>query len=176
MTGAEETAISWHDRIAPAFREGYRRSRGFRDRLDAWNDLIRRYAKPSDKTIDAGCGAGTLSLEAAGIVAHIDGIDGSERMIELARAEATERGIRNASFEVALFETLSARAGQYDLVFCSSVLEYLPNLAAEIARLTALLRPDGRLILSLPNGLSHYRRVEALGDAIVPGWLAGAIS
>jgi len=162
VADGSETAISWHDSIAPAFRDGYIRSRGFRDRLRAWGTLIERYARPDDQVIDAGCGAGTLSFEAARIAAQVDGIDGAERMIDLARAEAVERGVANVSFEVALFETLSDRAGRYDLALCSSVLEYLPDLATEIARLAALLRPGGRLILSLPNGRSHYRRFEAL--------------
>lgn len=162
MAEGTETAISWHDSIAPAFRDGYVRSRGFRDRLRSWTILIERYAAPGDSVIDAGCGAGTLSFEAAKIAAHVDGIDGSERMIELARAGAKERGLANVSFDVALFETLSERAGRYDLALCSSVLEYLPDLDAEIARLAALLRPGGRLILSLPNGRSLYRRFEAL--------------
>ena len=162
MADGSETAISWHDSIAPAFRDGYVRSRGFRDRLRAWGTLIERYARPGDQVVDAGCGAGTLSFEAARIAAYVDGIDGAERMIDLARAGADERGITNVSFQVALFETLSDRAGRYDLALCSSVLEYLPDLAIEIARLAALLRPGGRLILSLPNGRSHYRRFEAL--------------
>lgn len=162
MADGSETAISWHDSIAPAFRDGYVRSRGFRDRLRAWGTLIERYARPGDQVVDAGCGAGTLSFEAARIAAYVDGIDGAERMIDLARAGADERGITNVSFQVALFETLSDRAGRYDLALCSSVLEYLPDLATEIARLAALLRPGGRLILSLPNGRSHYRRFEAL--------------
>lgn len=162
MVDGSETAISWHDSIAPAFRDGYVRSSGFRDRLRSWGMLIERYARPGDRVIDAGCGAGTLSFEAARVAAHVDGIDGSARMIELARGGAAEHGIANVSFDVALFETLSDRAGQYDLALCSSVLEYLPDLAVEIARLAALLRPGGRLILSLPNGRSHYRRFEAL--------------
>lgn len=162
MTDGADTAISWHDSIAPAFRDGYARSPRFRDRLRAWVTLIERYARPDDRVIDAGCGAGTLSFEAARVTAHVDGIDGAERMIELARASAAEHGVANVSFEVALFETLSDRAGEYDLVLCSSVLEYLPDLRTEIERLTRLLRPGGRLILSLPNGRSHYRRLEAL--------------
>jgi len=162
VADASETAISWHDSIAPAFRDGYVRSPGFRDRLRVWGTLIQRYVQPGDQVIDAGCGAGTLSFEAARIAAHVDGIDGAERMIDLARAGADDRGVANVSFEVALFETLADRAGQYDLALCSSVLEYLPDLATEIARLTALLRPGGRLILSLPNGRSRYRRFEAL--------------
>ena len=162
MADGSETAINWHDSIAPAFCEGYVRSRGFRDRLRVWGTLIERHARPADRVIDAGCGAGTMSFEAARIAAHVDGIDGAERMIDLARAGADERGVANVSFEVALFETLSDRAGRYDLALCSSVLEYLPDLTTEIARLAALLRPGGRLILSLPNGRSHYRRFEAL--------------
>lgn len=162
MTNSEETAISWHDSIAPSFRDGYERSPGFRERLRTWSGLIARYARPGDRVMDAGCGAGTLSFEAARIAAHVDGIDGSERMIQLARETAAARGVANVSFEVALFETLSDRAGRYDLVLCSSVLEYLPDLAAELARLAAVLRSDGRMIVSLPNARSRYRRIERL--------------
>ncbi|HEX4695923.1 class I SAM-dependent methyltransferase [Sphingomonas sp.] len=162
MSDTEETAISWHDSIAPSFRDGYERSAGFRDRLRTWGGLIARYARPGDRAIDAGCGAGTLSFEAAKIVASVEGIDGSPRMIELARETAAARGVKNVSFDVVLFESLSDRAGGYDLVLCSSVLEYLPDLAVELARLAALLRHDGRIIVSLPNGRSRYRRLERL--------------
>lgn len=157
-----DSAISWHDSIASAFRDGYVRSRAFRDRLRVWRDLIDRYSRLGDRVIDAGCGAGTLSFEAARTASHVDGIDGAKRMIELARAGAADRGVANVSFDVALFETLSERAGQYDLALCSSVLEYMPDLQTEIARLAAALRSGGRLILSLPNGMSGYRRLEAL--------------
>lgn len=143
MADGSETAISWHDSIAPAFRDGYVRSAGFRDRLRAWGRLIERHARPGDQVIDAGCGAGTLSFEAAKIAAHVHGIDGAERMIDLARASADDHGIANVSFELALFETLSDRAGQYDLALSSSVLEYLPDLTTEIAR-TRRLAPPGR--------------------------------
>ncbi|WP_066584603.1 class I SAM-dependent methyltransferase [Sphingomonas pruni] len=162
MRDTAETAISWHDSIAPAFRDGYIRSRRFRDRLCTWRRLIDSYARPGDRVIDAGCGAGTLSFEIARIAAHVDGIDGSERMIKLARADAAEHGIANVSFSVALLTALSSRAEQYDLALCSSVLEYLPDLRTEVARLVRTLRPGGRLILSLPNGSSGYRRFEAL--------------
>jgi 2-polyprenyl-6-hydroxyphenyl methylase/3-demethylubiquinone-9 3-methyltransferase len=162
MTHTADDAISWHDSIAPAFRDGYERSPRFRERLRVWSGLILRYAQESDRAIDAGCGAGTLSFEAARIVAHVDGIDGSPRMIDLAREKSAELGLANTSFEVALFDSLSEQAGQYDLVLCSSVLEYLDDLPTEIARLVALLRPEGRLIVSLPNGRSRYRRFEAL--------------
>lgn len=162
MGDTEETAISWHDSIAPSFRDGYERSAGFRDRLRTWGGLIARYAQPSDRAIDAGCGAGTLSFEAAKIVASVEGIDGSPRMIELARETAAARGVTNVSFDVALFESLSGRAGGYDLVLCSSVLEYLPDLALELTRLAELLRDEGRIIVSLPNGRSRYRQFERL--------------
>ena len=162
MADTNDTAISWHDSIAPSFRDGYQRSAGFRDRLRTWSVLIARYARPGDRAIDAGCGAGTLSFEAAKIVASVEGIDGSPRMIELARETAAASDINNVSFDVALFESLSNRADRYDLVLCSSVLEYLPNLETELARLAALLRKDGRMIVSLPNGRSRYRRFERL--------------
>lgn len=38
----------------------------------------------------------------------------------------------------------------YDLVWCSHVLEHLPNVGFALARMRGLLRPDGRLCVTVP--------------------------
>lgn len=54
--------------------------------------------------------------------------------------------------EEPLPETISEH--RYDFVVCADVLEHLKNAQAILARLMALLKPGGRLILSVPN-VSH---------------------
>jgi SAM-dependent methyltransferase len=41
--------------------------------------------------------------------------------------------------------------GRFDCIICADVLEHLADPAAALRGLTALLEPDGRVIVSLPN-------------------------
>ncbi len=55
---------------------------------------------PSDLTgrriLDAGCGTGTLAIEAARRGAHVTGIEISARLLEIARARAQSAGVADA--------------------------------------------------------------------------------
>ena len=47
-------------------------------------------------------------------------------------------------------------------MLCSSVLEYVDEYQEVLRQFRALLRDSGRLIVSVPNGHSWYRRAERL--------------
>ena len=155
-------AVDWHDQIADDFSQGYDRSPRFQERFLIWQALIVAHVHQGDRELDAGCGAGTFSFEAARYAGQIDAIDGSPRMIALCRARQAASGTDNIAFETGLLESISSRPhGAYDVVLCSSVLEYLPDLRAELTRLIDALKPGGRLIFSLPNAQARYRKLEA---------------
>jgi 2-polyprenyl-6-hydroxyphenyl methylase/3-demethylubiquinone-9 3-methyltransferase len=175
MTAKTADAVDWHESIAESFQAGYDHSPRFRERLTLWRDLIARHVAPGDHVLDAGCGAGTFSFEAARVGALVTAIDGSAAMVTLARKRQQELGLANIAFDVALLDSLSARpAGAFDVVLSSSVLEYLPDLAGEVARLVRLLKPGGRLILSMPNSESLYRKAERVAFGLTgrPGYFA----
>lgn len=163
MTAKTADAVDWHESIAESFQAGYDHSPRFRERLALWRDLIGRHVGAGDRVLDAGCGAGTFSFEAARVGASVTAIDGSAAMVQLARTRQQELGLTDIGFEVALLDSLSARPeGEFDVVLSSSVLEYLPDLKGEVARLVRLLKPGGRLILSMPNSESLYRKAERI--------------
>lgn len=163
MTAKTADAVDWHESIAESFQAGYDHSPRFRERLALWRGLIAHHVSAGDRVLDAGCGAGTFSFEAVRVGASVTAIDGSAAMIALARTRQQELGLTDIRFDVALLDSLSAwPAGAFDVVLSSSVLEYLPDLAGEVARLVRLLKPGGRLILSMPNSESLYRKVERI--------------
>lgn len=156
-------AVDWHESIADSFARGYDRSPRFRERLAVWRDLIARHIVPGSHVLDAGCGAGTFSFELARHGARVTAFDGSPAMIELCERRSAAEGQPDIAFSVALLESVSAHPAQsYDAVISSSVLEYLPDLDAEIARLARVLKPGGHLIVSMPNRQSLYRRIERI--------------
>lgn len=154
-------AVGWHDQIASDFDAGYARSPAFRERFDLWSDLIVRHARPDDAVLDAGCGSGVFSRVAARQAASVVALDGSEAMIALAEKKARAEGLGNITLRVGLLDELAGwNAGQFDLILSSSVLEYVDNYQVAVSGLVRLLRPGGRLIISMPNADSLYRRCE----------------
>lgn len=163
MSNMSDGAIAWHDDIAERFAGAYKRSSAFQDRLRIWSDLIETHVQPGDAVLDMGCGPGLFSLLAARRGAQVLGIDGSERMIALCRESAAESGMGNLAFDVADIAALDDRAARsLDVILCSSVLEYIPDLDQQLARFARLVRPGGTLIVSMPNAQSFYRQLERL--------------
>lgn len=109
--------------------------------------------------LEIGCGAGaTLAhIRERGLATWTGGIEFSP---EAAR-RAEEKG-----FDLLLqgdVETLALplEPGSLDVILCLDVLEHLRDPWAMVARLTALLKPGGALVVSLPN-IRHYKIVLAL--------------
>jgi ubiquinone/menaquinone biosynthesis C-methylase UbiE len=103
------------------------------------------------RVLDAGCGSGPLSAALRAKGAIVTGFDGSPAMVKLARQKLGE----NVELRVAdLSERLPFDDGAFDDVVVSLVLHYLRDWTAPLAELRRVLRPGGRLILSVyhPTG------------------------
>lgn len=98
------------------------------------------------RVLDAGCGSGPTmaALQEAG--ATVTGFDGSAAMVDLAR----ERLGDDAELHVAdLAKPLPFDDAQFDDVVASLVLHYLEDWSGPLAELRRVLRPGGRLLVSV---------------------------
>ena len=115
----------------------------------------------------AGCGSGEEAIVLAQYspAAKILGVDFSPRSIELARASSKE--FPNVKFEVGDLTSLSWNKEKktFDFILCHAVADYVTNTAALVTNLSACLKPQGIIYLSVntPNHPAHRIR-EALGD------------
>ena len=98
----------------------------------------------SGLVLEVGCGSGFFLryLREAGYA--VEGVETSKADVRYAR-ERTGLTV----FEGAL-ETLPLAPGHYDAVVMVNVLEHIPDPAATVARIHALLRPGGWVVLVLP--------------------------
>ncbi|MFI2713563.1 class I SAM-dependent methyltransferase [Micromonospora sp. NPDC018662] len=104
------------------------------------------------RILDAGCGAGPLSeaLRARGAV--VTGFDGSPAMVELARRRLGD----DATLLVADLGTpLPFADGVFDDVVASLVLHYLEDWTGPLAEVRRVLRPGGRLLLSVNHPIVY---------------------
>ncbi|TWD80017.1 methyltransferase family protein [Kribbella amoyensis] len=104
------------------------------------------------RILDVGCGAGPLSAALRDRGAIVSGFDLSSAMIDLARRRLGE----DADLTVAdLAKPLPYDDAAFDDVMASLVLHYLEDWTEPLAELRRVLKPGGRLILSLNHPIVH---------------------
>ncbi|MGW3353285.1 class I SAM-dependent methyltransferase [Nonomuraea rubra] len=100
------------------------------------------------RILDAGCGSGPLFSALRDRGAVVTGIDASAGMLELARRRLGD----DADLRVAdLADPLPFPDGAFDDVIASLVLHYLEDWGPTLAELRRVLRPGGRLLVSVDH-------------------------
>jgi len=124
--------------------------------------VAERAALQGSRVADIGCGGGLLAEGLARAGARVTGLDLAPAMIEVARLHARASGL-TIDYRLEPVETLATtEPGAFDVVTCMEMLEHVPEPAATLRALAALLRPGGRLFVSTIN-----RSLRAFMVAIV---------
>jgi 2,3-bisphosphoglycerate-independent phosphoglycerate mutase len=136
---------------------GQRRFEGEWRTVSRWLD---EFHVANGACLDVGCGVGIWLELLAGRFTDAHGIDLSREMVTSAAARAKRLGLDNVRVERRSVTDLTGEA-TYDLIFVGGVFTYLNDdeIDGMAARLAALLRPGGLLILreSTTTGETWYR-------------------
>lgn len=109
------------------------------------------------KAIDLGCGGGLVTLPLARLGAEVIGIDGSADAVGAARLQAQQVGL-TARFEVGTAEQRAERhAESADLITALEIVEHVADVTAFLQAASALLKPNGLLIVSTINRTARAR-------------------
>jgi trans-aconitate 2-methyltransferase len=138
----------------------------FRDaRRRPFFELLARveHAGPRE-VVDLGCGTGDLTrvLAERWPDAQVLGVDGSEAMVERARAQALPGRLRFALGDLAAWAPATPRS--VDVLVTNAALHWVPDHGPLLARLASHLAPGGVLALQVPANFEapSHRLVEAL--------------
>src|SRR5689334_12016285 len=146
-----------YDRLAVAYDESNEN-----DVQNAYYERPAMLALAGDVTgrriLDAGCGAGPLLAELRARGADVSGFDLSPGMLDLARRRVPDADLRVAD----LAAPLPYADAWFDDVVVSLVLHYLEDWGPSLAELHRVLKPGGRLLVSVdhPFALHMIHRAE----------------
>ena len=112
------------------------------------NPLSMGEARPGERVVDVGCGAGIDSLIAGGMVGpdgRVVGVDMTKAMLEKGRNAAVEAGLGQVEFREGVAEALPVEDSWADLVISNGVLNLFPDKIAGLREMQRVLRAGGRL-------------------------------
>jgi 2-polyprenyl-6-hydroxyphenyl methylase/3-demethylubiquinone-9 3-methyltransferase len=115
-------------------------------------------ARPGERVLDLGCGAGRFLAALAQAGAEPVGVELAEAALERARANAPGAELRLLEPDGSL--PLDHRS--IDLVWCSEVLEHVADAGALLGEVRRVLRPGGRLLATVP----YHGRLQAAAIAL----------
>jgi glycosyltransferase involved in cell wall biosynthesis len=108
------------------------------------------------EVLEIGTATGYLSAEMVNRGCVVTGIEQDQEMANIARPHCRE-------MIVADIETLDlSNLGQYDAVVFGDVLEHLRNPREILQKASALLKPGGKVLMSLPNVANIWVRLNLL--------------
>jgi len=101
------------------------------------------------KILDVACGTGNVVLESASCLpkAKFDAVDISEGMLDKAKENAKERGLKNITFKLQDVAKLELEK-KYDVITCSYALFFLPEAHNVLKVLVSLLKEEGIVIFT----------------------------
>jgi 2-polyprenyl-6-hydroxyphenyl methylase/3-demethylubiquinone-9 3-methyltransferase len=171
----ERLAGEWWDvngKLRPLHSQGPARLGFIRDALVRHFGLPKGDLNPLKglRVLDVGCGGGLVSEPLARLGAGVTGIDPTVDSIAVARRHAEAQGLP-IDYRTASVEELQARGDQFDAVTCMEVIEHVPDQAAFVKSLGALVRPGGILVMSTLNRTFKCYALAIVGAEYILGWL-----
>lgn len=118
-------------------------------RLDFIVNAVKAAIPLSGMVLDIGCGNGIISRHLGSFGFAVTGVDISDKAIAIARQH---NRLSNVSFKVIPAEALVADPDRYDAIICSETLEHLDHPGGLLTTAHALLKNNGILIVTVPNG------------------------
>jgi 2-polyprenyl-3-methyl-5-hydroxy-6-metoxy-1,4-benzoquinol methylase len=106
----------------------------------------KKFLKASDIVLDYGCATGIFSIEIAGCVKKVHGLDFSSRMIEMANRKKDELKIENIDYAIGTIFDCRFEKESFDLLLASHILHLVEDAPKVIQRMNELLKPGGMVI------------------------------
>ena len=147
--------------------------------LGCGNPLAVADLNPGERVLDLGSGGGIdvlLSARRVGPDGFAYGVDMTDEMLSLARANAAKAGAFNVEFVKGTIEHVPLPDAAVDVVISNCVINLSVDKPAVLAEMFRVLRPGGRVGVSDVVAEDHVGPAERAERGSYVGCIAGALS
>jgi arsenite methyltransferase len=147
--------------------------------LGCGNPLAVAELREGERVLDLGSGGGIdvlLSARRVGPSGFAYGVDMTDDMLELARANAATAGAGNVEFLKGQIEDVPLPDGSVDVVISNCVINLSTDKPAVLAEMFRVLAPGGRLGISDIVAEDHMSEADRAAAGSYVGCIAGALS
>ena len=110
--------------------------------------LVNSFSSDNKQLLDIGCGTGDFLATAQKDGWQVTGVEPDQQARQIANSKTN-----NAVFDIKHLESLQQNS--FDVITLWHVLEHLPQLEMHIKLLQYLLKPNGTLVIAVPNYNSY---------------------
>ena len=135
--------------------------------------------RPGERVLDLGSGGGIdvlLSAKRVGPTGHVFGVDMTDEMLDLARANAAQAGATNVEFVKGTIEDVPLPDGAVDVVISNCVINLSVDKPKVLAEMFRVLAPGGRIGISDVVAEDRLQPAERAERGSYVGCIAGALS
>ena len=147
--------------------------------LGCGNPMLVAELREGETVLDLGSGGGIdvlLSARRVGERGFVYGVDMTEEMLALARANAATAGAENVEFVRGVIEDLPLPDAAVDVVISNCVINLSPDKPAVLSEVYRVLRPGGRVGISDVVAEDRLSPAERAERGSYTGCVAGALS
>jgi arsenite methyltransferase len=147
--------------------------------LGCGNPLAVAELREGERVLDLGSGGGIdvlLSAKRVGPTGFAHGVDMTDEMLELARANAAKAGATNVEFHKGTIEDLPLADATVDVVISNCVVNLSTDKPAVLSEVFRVLVPGGRVGISDVVAEDHLTPEQRAERGSYVGCIAGALS
>ncbi|HEY7260564.1 MAG TPA: arsenite methyltransferase [Trebonia sp.] len=147
--------------------------------LGCGNPLAVADLHEGERVLDLGSGGGIdvlLSARRVGASGHAYGVDMTDEMLELARANAERARAGNVTFLKGQIEAVPLPEASVDVVISNCVINLSTDKPAVLAEMFRVLVPGGRIGISDVVAEDHMSAADRAAAGSYVGCIAGALS
>ncbi|MTJ81471.1 MAG: methyltransferase domain-containing protein [Telmatospirillum sp.] len=155
---AESGPDAYERYIVPAWMGGWAR-----------NLVTMAALSPGERVLELACGTGVVSREAGkvlGPAGEVTGVDRDRGMLRAARTYAVAAGLDAIRWSEGDASHIPAASGSFDVVLCQQGLQFFPDRPGALREMARVLRPGGRVLLSVWRSLDRCPVLSAVCGAL----------
>lgn len=148
------------NREARGWRSKYHPNGKLHSRVEQFTARLARLCPAPARILDLGCGTGEIAAAISQRGYPVTACDFAEEMMAVARSNYARTPVNWVGLDPE-WKALPFADASFDAIVASSVFEYLDDVQRVATELSRVLRPEGVLLLTVPNPCNLVRKLEA---------------